>query len=196
MTLKIIDKTVNDTLEKQSHKLSDNLIEPIHPDINVRYNSVNVIVGKKSSGKTVIALSEIIKISLLNTYHLLIYMTKNGDENDKSFQSLKHIMKIPYVTFNESKAKEAVVELISAKNLYYLIKREHLEDKVIDEQKEDMFNVLHIKDFDIEFLHTLILFDDITNSKLFSSEESFFKQQLRRCRQISLISYSFKDGKE
>ena len=188
MTLKIIDKIVNDTLINQSHKLSDNLIKPIHPDINVRYNSVNVIVGKQSSGKTVIALSEIIKISVLNTHHLLIYITKNGDENDRSFQSLKHLLKIPYITVSEKNAIEAVDELISAKNLYYLIKREHLEDKINDEQKEDMFNVLHIKDFDKEFLHTLILFDDISNSKLFSNEESFFSQQLRRCRHTN-ISY-------
>ena len=188
MSLKIIDKIVNDTLNKESHKLSDNLIKPIHPDINVRYNSVNVIVGKQSSVKKIIALSEIIKISLLNTHHLLIYITKNGDENDRSFQSLKHLLKMPYITVSEKKAKETVEELISAKNLYYLVKREHLEDKIADEQKEDMFDVLHIKDFDKEFLHTLILFDDISNSKLFSSEESFFSQQLRRCRHTN-ISY-------
>ena len=124
MSLKIIDKIVNDTLNKESHKLSDNLIKPIHPDINVRYNSVNVIVGKQSSGKTVIALSEIIKISLLNTHHLLIYITKNGDENDKSFQSLKQMIRMPYVTISEKDSVEFIKTLIAAKNIYYLIRRE------------------------------------------------------------------------
>lgn len=87
--LSFIRDKVNDTLKSKSNETSNSLIKPIHQDIKVRYNSVNVIVGKQSLGKTVIALEEIIKISLLNTHHLLIYVTKNGDENDKSFQSLK-----------------------------------------------------------------------------------------------------------
>ena len=122
----------------------------------------------------------------------MIYITKNGYENDRSFQSLKYLIKIPfcYITVSEKKAIEAVDELISVKNLCYLIKREYLEDKVADEQKEDMFNVLHIKDFDKEFLHTLILFDDISNSKLFSSKKLFFSQQLRRFKHTN-ISYFY-----
>lgn len=180
----------------KSNKNTDNLIKEIHPDIKVRYNSVNVIVGKQCLGKTVVALEEIIKISLmLNTnelgnsaFHLLVYVTKNGDENDQSFQSLKHLIKIPYVTVSEKDSVEFINTLIAAKNLYYRIKREHIEDKIIDEQRNDLFSTLHIKDFNKQFLHTLVLFDDISNSKLFSSEESFFSQQIRRCRHTN-ISY-------
>ena len=40
------------------------MIAPIHKDIITKYNSVNVIVGKQSLGKTVTALEEIIKIQL------------------------------------------------------------------------------------------------------------------------------------
>ena len=179
---------VHTTLKQKSRELSGAQIEEIHPDINIRYNSVNVIVGKQSMGKTVIALEEIIKISLLQSHHLLIYVTKNGDENDRSFQALKGLLKIPYIVVSEAEAKKCVEELIAAKNLYYLIKREHLEESIDEEQKEDMFSVLHISDMNKEYLHTLILFDDISNSRLFSSEESYFSQQLRRCRHTN-ISY-------
>ena len=187
-TLSYVRDVVNDTLNLKKNVTSNALIKCIHPDINIRYNSVNVIVGKQSLGKTVIALEEIIKISLLGTHHLLVYVTKNGDENDLSFQSLKHLLQIPYVTISEKDAKPFIEELIAAKNLYYQIKREHIEDKIADEQIEALFDVLHIKDFDKEFLHTLVLFDDISNNKLFSSEESFFSQQIRRCRHTN-ISY-------
>ena len=119
---------------------------------------------------------------------MLVYVTKNGDENDKSFQSLKNLIKIPYVTVSEIDLVEFIKTLIAAKNLYYLIRREHIKDKIMDEQLEDLFKTLHIKDFNKEFLHTLVLFDDISNSKLFSSEESFFSQQIRRCRHTN-ISY-------
>ena len=100
-SLSFIRDVVNDTLNLKKNVTSNALIKAIHPDINIRYNSVNVIVGKQSLGKTVVALEEIIKISLLGTHHLLVYVTKNGDENDLSFQSLKHLLKIPYVTVSE-----------------------------------------------------------------------------------------------
>ena len=48
--------------------------------------------------------------------------------------------------------------------------------------------VLLLWNFEKEYLHTIVLFDDISNSKLFSSEESYFSQQIRRCRHTN-ISY-------
>ena len=184
----MIRAKVMNTLGTFSKNTSEALIKEIHPDVNIRLNSLSVLVGKQSLGKTVAALEEIIKISLLGSHHLLVYVTKNGDENDLSFQTLKHLLKIPYVTISEKDSEPFVEELIAAKNLYYQIRREHLEKKIVDEQKEALFEVLHIDDFDKPFLHTIILFDDISNSKLFSSEESFFSQQIRRCRHTN-ISY-------
>ena len=190
----IIKEQVHSTLKSKSKELSGAQINEIHPDVNIKYNSVNVIVGKQSMGKTVIAIEEIIKISLLNAYHLLIYVTKNGDENDKSFQSLKHLIKIPYVVVSEKDSKDCIEELIAAKNLYYTVIREHLENQIIDEQLSDMFDVLHIKDFNKKYLHTIVLFDDISNSKLFSSEESYFSQQLRRCRHTNITYFLLIQG--
>ena len=45
-----------------------------------------------------------------------------------------------------------------------------------------------VKVFTAEQLHAIILFDDISNSKLFSSNESYFSQQLRCCWHTN-ISY-------
>lgn len=182
--LSTIDKVINDKL-KHAPK---SLISEIHNEIPIKYNSVNVLVGKQGCGKTVTALSEIIKISALDTHHLLIYVTKTGDENDKSWQALKSLLCIPYIVVSESSAKDVVDEVIAAKNLYYLIKREKLENKQEEEQQNDMLRSLHISDFTREQLHTIILFDDISNSKLFSNEESYFSQQIRRCRHTN-ISY-------
>ena len=139
-------------------------------------------------------MEEIIKLGLLGTHHLLIYVTKSGDENDLSFQSLKKLLKIPYVTVSEKDAQNYIEELIAAKNLYYLIRREHLEDKIDENQKQDMFDVLHIDDFSKEFLHTVVLFDDISNNKLFSSEESYFSQQIRRCRHTNMTYFLLIQG--
>ena len=176
---------VMNTLKTYTMNKNESLISEIHPEVNIRLNSVNVIVGKQSSGKTVIALKEIIKLGVLNTHHLFIYVTKDGQESDKTFLALKPLLMIPYIIISEQEAVEFMKDLISAKNLYNLIKRENLHDKIDDQQKEDMFKMLAVSDFNREVLHTIVLFDDISNSKLFSSEESYFSQLIRRCRHIN-----------
>ena len=181
-------------LKARSKQSTGNLICPIHEDIITRYNSVNVVVGKQSSGKTVIALEEIIKISMMHTHHLLIYVTKNGDENDVSFQTLKGLFEFPYIVCSEKEAEDCVEELINAKNEYYKIRRERTKNELSEEDKEELFEILHVENFEKEFLHTIVLFDDISNSKLFSSEESFFSQQLRRCRHTNMTYFMLIQG--
>ena len=189
-----IDNAINDKLLHSPKSL----ITEIHNEIPIKYNSVNVLVGKQGCGKTVAALRAIIKISSLelhnNRFHLLIYVTKHGDENDKSWQALKSLLCIPFIVVSESDIIDVVDELIAAKNLYYLIKREKLEDKQEEEQQQDMLSTLHITDFNYDQLHTIILFDDISNSKLFSSEESYFSQQLRRCRHTNITYFLLIQG--
>ena len=186
MTLEhIVKNCVMNSLKTYAMSKNENLISEIHPEVNIRLNSVNVVVGKQSSGKTVIALKEIIKLGVLNTHHLFVYVTKDGQESDKTFLALKPLLMIPYIIISEKEAVEFMKDLISAKNLYYLIKREHLEDKIDEQQKKDMFQMLAINNFDKNILHTIVLFDDISNSKLFSSEKSYFSQLIRRCRHVN-----------
>ena len=94
--------------------MSGAFIDKVHPEINVRYNSVNVIVGKQGQGKTVIALEEIIKIALMDTHHLLVYVTKDGNESDRSFLALKSLIepRLPIITISESSAGWVSVGLV------------------------------------------------------------------------------------
>ena len=185
---------VMNTLKTHAMDTNESLISEIHPEVNIRLNSVNVVVGKQSSGKTVIALKEIIKLGVLNTHHLFIYITKDGQETDKTFLALKPLLMIPYVIVSEKDSVEFVKEIIAAKNLYNTIKRENLCERIDDQQKEDMFQVLKIDNFEKEVLHTIILFDDISNSKLFSSEESYFSQLIRRCRHVNISFFLLIQG--
>lgn len=194
MTLNYINDAVNKALKHTlRQKGSGNLISKLHPDINTRLNSLNTIVGHQNNGKTVVCLQEIIKVSHLENnnekFHLLIYVTKNGDENDMSFQALKHLIKIPYICVSEDKAEDVVKTVIAAKNLYYLVKREGLEEKIDDDQKADLFDTLHIEDFEKNFIHTILLFDDIANSILFKSESSYFSLFIKRLRHYNFVVY-------
>ena len=189
-SLRYVKNEVNDVLCQATNSRKGNHINELHPDINVRLNSVNVIVAKQGFGKTVVALEEIIKLSRIKNdiekFHLLVYVTKNGDENDNSWQLLKGMIEIPYITVSEENVEGYVKELISAKNLYYKVRRENLIDKIDDGQKQDMLDFLHIDSFDNEFLHTIVLFDDISNSKLFRDGATYFSQLIRRCRHVNM----------
>ena len=194
MSLKQLNELITQALHNTTPKNSGNLIQPIHPDVMIKYNSVNVIVGKQSSGKTVIALQEIIKLGILQTHHLFVYVTKEGKETDRTFTNLKPLLLLPYVIVSEEEAVDYMKTLLAAKELYYTIRREQLQDKIEDEQKQDLFDILHVDNFDNEYLHTVILFDDISNNKLFNSEESYFSQLIRRCRHVNISVFLLIQG--
>ena len=192
-SLAYINDMVNETLMKSLKNTNGNLINELHPDIDVRLNSCNLIVGKQGYGKTVLALTEIIKLSRITNdkecFHLLVYVTKNGDENDRSFQSLKHLIQIPIVTISESNIEDAIKTIVSAKSLYYRVKRDKLIDKIDDQQRNDMLDVLCVHDINYEFLHTIILFDDISGSKLFRDQSSYFSQLIRKLRHVNMCVF-------
>ena len=191
---KDIRKKIQAKLKAKQLENNGALIQEIHPEILTKYNSVNVIVGKQSLGKTVIALEEIIKIGYMHTHHLLVYITKNGEETDRSWQTLKNMIEMPIVLVAEADAQECIEEILAAKNLYYHFRRERLKNDIDEEQKEDLFDVLHVENFEKKYLHTIFLFDDISNSKLFSSEEAYFSQLLRRCRHNNVTFFLLIQG--
>ena len=154
-------------------------------------------------GKTVIALQEIIKIGLMNTHHLLIYVTKDGNESDRSFLALKPLIEpyIPILTVSENDAQKTIENIIQKKNEYYKIKRNNLVDslndpdlKISPDETQDIFDKLYIDGFDYDYLHTIVLFDDISNSKLFSNESSYFSQLIRRCRHTNFSFFLLIQG--
>ena len=139
----------------------------------------------------------------MNTHHLLIYVTKDGSESDRSFTALKSLIEphLPIITVSETDAEKTIEKIIKAKNEYYIIKNNHLEDKLRDpklnitEGEIDMlFDTLHVDDFNKKYLHTLVLFDDISNSKLFANETSYFSQLLRRCRHTNMTFFLLIQG--
>ena len=178
-----VDDLINECINKNKDIVNNSLIKKIHPSINIYYNSVNIFVGKQGSGKTFSCISEIIKISQLKKgAHLLVYITKYGDESDITFESLKELIRIPIVYVKQDDAEEYVKNLLDYKHLYYEVRNKGLENKIIDEQKNEIFDTLYIEDFDNEMLHTLIMFEDIANNQLFKNDTSYFNHLLTTCR--------------
>ena len=171
---------INDALNNEAVKTES--LSKIHDDINCYYNSVNVFVGRQGSGKTVQALTEIIKISKVDkTAHMLLYVTKYGTESDKTFESMKHLIQIPVVYIKYDDSVQIFSKIQCYKRLYEQIKTKQLEEEIDDEQRNEIFEVLKISSFDAPTLHTLILFDDVANNPLIQ-KNGFFGSMLAICR--------------
>ena len=180
----ILGTLVSCALNTNQRNINDSLISKIHDEINIYYNSVNIAVGKQGSGKTLSDLKEIIKISqVCPITHLLVYISKTGQKLDPTFESLKPLINIPIVYVKEDEAEDYIKTLLAYKQLYKEIVNNNLENDIIDEQKEQIFDILHINEFSNENLHTIILLEDIANNKkLLGNEKSYFNHLMTTCR--------------
>ena len=179
-----IDKQIQDALNENKGNLERELLQKI-PNSECYYNSITAAIGQQNKGKTLSVLKEIIKISQNDPFcHLLVYINKTGEPTDSTFESIKKLIKCPIIYRSHEDAEEYIHQLLLFKQLYNSIKENHYEDKIDDNQKNEMFENLFINDFSKKFCHTLIFLDDAVKSKLIEKKDSDFNQWLTQCRHI------------
>jgi Cdc6-like AAA superfamily ATPase len=107
--------------------------------IHVKFNSVNVFIGKKGTGKTVCALNEVSKISLTGQYHLFVYACPGGVVNDDSFETLKLLIEenLPVIKVSTDEIVNYLDKLIKYKSVYDDIKRVHDENRTDPRQRRN-----------------------------------------------------------
>ena len=141
----IIDYELNTGRKKLISKISDN--------INFKYNSFNIFLGKQGTGKTTSILKELMKLSTIkNDYHLIIYVSNNS--SDDTFNKLKNYINIPIVKTDYQHLNQQFEQLIKLKDTY---------NKMIDgetKKNPEILPELYINDFSKDRLHTFILMDD------------------------------------
>jgi hypothetical protein len=149
---------------------------------NIYQNSINVAIGKPQSGKSVALLTEIMKISTVqHEAHLLIVVNKNGSNKDPTLNIFASLIKIPIIYLS----RENLVgfnEIIEYKELYNEIHDKSLENEIIDEQRDKIFEVLHINDFSRNYLHTLLFLEDCGNSEIL--KKGLMHSLMVECRHI------------
>jgi hemoglobin-like flavoprotein len=177
----LIDKTMRDNQE-QLHREA---VQKIHPELNTYFNSINVLVGRQGSGKTFSVVKEASKISYADPYaHMFVYITKDGSESDATFGALRHLINIPVVFTKQEEAEGWIDNLLAYKDLYNEIKAKHAENRLPPDQVNDIKRILMIHDFTKPFLHTIIFFEDTSNSPLFKKATMFFPQLIAKCRHV------------
>ena len=182
----LIEKLMTKSAKHNRSALDSELIKKI-PFTDTYTNSITIASGKQRSGKTRKIIKEIIKISKLHkNTHLLLYVNKTGGKTDKTFEAFNKLIEVPIEYCSQDECEEKLNELITYKAFYNEVRANNWEDQLDEEQIAEVFEKLHIEDFSRPYLHTLVLLDDIANSKMLTKKTSYINSLLTQCAHINM----------
>ncbi len=186
-----IDAAMSAAYKRNEGKIMSESIRPIAVDIYSWYNSLNILVGPQGKGKTHVMLRDIIQISRLpkeNSFHLIVYISKNGSINDSTFEAQQELIQLPIHVVSDANAEKYLKELDLWKELY---DRYSTTPRItIDNDKlQQMFEFLRINKLGKpnQPLNTIILCEDFVRSKLLKS--SYFTNYITQLRHKHSIVY-------
>mgnify|MGYP001028398462 CR=1 FL=1 len=197
-----IDLEMNRAYKKNESRIVNESIRAISNGIYSNYNSLNIIVGAQGKGKSHIVLRDIIQISRLknSNFHLIVYISKNGNINDSTFEAQRELINLPVQVVSDTNAEDYLKELDLWKQLYD--KYTHavslgsegsyssVSKVVIDDNKlQQMFKFLNIEKLGKpnQPLNTIILCEDFIKSKLLKS--AYFTNYITQLRHKHAIVY-------
>jgi hypothetical protein len=120
---------------------------------------------------------------------MIVYITKTGILNDRTFDALKKLIKIPVVYSSNDTAINCIKRILAYKDLYKQIIENNLMSRIEDSQRAELFEILQISDFSLPSLHTIIYFEDTSNNPLFKKPTMYFPQLFATCRHIGCSFY-------
>ena len=181
------DMDDDDVLEDMNAMLSINPITKERlrriPNTQTYANSVNVYVGRPRSGKTHLALHDIISVTRNDpNAHLLVYINENGQCDDDTFDRFQSLINVPIIFVKYNDSEKYLRELLRYKLVYNKIKATNTPLREIPQAvKDELCDNLHITDFNRDYLHTLIMTEDATNAKQLRKADSYINDLLTRC---------------
>jgi hypothetical protein len=113
--------------------------------------------------------------------HLLVYINESGRCDDDTFKRFEELIEVPIEYVSYANADKYLKNLTEYKSMYNDIKDKHLESKLPEQYREELFDNLFIDDLTPDSLHTLVLLEDATNSTAIKNPKSFVNDLLVRC---------------
>lgn len=139
-------------LAENNDKLNNAKINYIHPDIDIKYSSINILCGKQGKGKSLTIFKELVKLSKIhNNVHLFIYVTKNG-RIDETLEAIKPLISIPCVYVSVNEIEDYLNNLYFHKLIYDKIINEWKDKQLEEEQINEVLEFLHLNDFSLPML--------------------------------------------
>jgi hypothetical protein len=142
----------------------DQLQSIIHPDLNFRRNSINILVSRRGVGKTFAVMRELIKLSQLpdhGGYSQLIYVTEKI--NDSTENELINLIKLKTHVIKYDDAYKILEEIRESKTAYEQVTKNNLQDRLKEASRNEILNSLDVNEFTSELPHTICFFDDAIN---------------------------------
>ena len=155
----MLTRYVNNLIAKSSRVSKHEVQSEIHPEMNFKHNSVNLLIGRRGSGKSFNVFREMIKLSQIeHSYTQLIYVTNKL--SDDTFHKLKKQILINIIKVKYEDVEECLQGIIEAKEDYKEIVEKKLVDLIDDETHERVTNTLGVDDFSKKEVHTAVFYDD------------------------------------
>ena len=139
----------------------------IDPNVYFRRNSVNLLIGKKGSGKTYNVFREVLKLKWVpnHRYTKMIYVTNKP--YDPTYSRIKDLMPIPVEKIPYEKAVEAINQVAEAKKAMTVINNEKVDVNELEDESKQMISKTLGEDItkygvtnSNEVFHTIVLLDD------------------------------------
>ena len=142
--------------------LTQELQTEIDPNVYFRRNSVNLLVGKKGSGKTYTVFRECLKLKFIKNhrYTKMLYVTNKPD--DPTYTRIAQLLPFPVQIVPYDEAVEAITQLSCAKAAI----REMADKKIStaqlqDDAKEELEEILGESiNKPNQIYHSIVLLDD------------------------------------
>ena len=183
----VVNLEVAQCLANNSERLNKSKISVIHPDIYLKYSSVNLFVGRQGRGKTLTINKEMVKLSkIFSDVHMLVFVNKDGRVDDTT-EALKELISIPIKYVSVKNIEEYLKELYFHKLIYQKIVDEGLEDELEDDQINEVKQFLCIDDFSRQSLQEVILFDDAAFENVLKKSDSVIVAMAHQARHYKFI---------
>ena len=197
----IVNTEIAYALAENYEKLNNAKISVIHPDVFIKYSSINVLVGKQGKGKSLTVFKELVKISKLKesasrcnqglcgspvNIHMFIYVNKTG-RVDETLEALKPLISIPCVYVSVDEVEEYLNNLYFYKMIYDKVVGEWKDKELDDGQKSEIMDFLRLNDFSLPSLQEMILFDDAAYEKILCKTNSAIVKMAHEARHYKFI---------
>ena len=149
-------------------------IVDIHPELNFKHRSINLLVAKPGKGKTTAICEELIKLGKLQIpeMHLIIWV--NNTASDQTVNALKQHIDIPLKQVSYESFDKIYVKFLELKEEYNKMIRGEIP------KNPAILEPLFLEDFTDKPLETIIVLDDAVN--VLKVTDSFLAKSLYKTR--------------
>ena len=149
--------------------LTHELQTEIDPSLRFRRNSVNLLIGKRGSGKTYNVFRELLKLKYVRNhcYSKLLYVTDKP--NDPTFERIADELPFEVDICPYSEAVESIREIAGAKAAVKEMREKHIEPTMLEEDSKEQIEFALGERLEgscrnlREVYHTAVLLDDAQN---------------------------------